>query len=97
MGLRRAAIIGCGPRAAEHLAAYALVHRGRIVAACARTLSHAQGFCREHAIEQSYDDATRMLEVVQPELLHVVTQPDQRVALLTLAAPRICQIFGIDT
>jgi predicted dehydrogenase len=86
MRSRRAAIIGCGPRAAEHVAAYGLVQRGRIVAACARTPAHAETFCREHAIEHPYDDAARMLEVEQPELLHVVTQPDQRVALLTLAA-----------
>ena len=37
-----------------------------------------------------------MLEVVQPELLHVVTQPDQRVALLTLAAQHEIPVVVVE-
>lgn len=86
MELKRAALLGCGPRAAEHAAAYRSVTRGRLVAACARRLSHAESFAREHGIEQGYDDARQMLERERPDVLHIVTYPDQRVALMTLAA-----------
>jgi predicted dehydrogenase len=37
-----------------------------------------------------------MLEVEQPELLHVVTQPDQRVALLTLAAEHAVPVVIVE-
>lgn len=85
MELRRAAIIGAGPRAAEHAGAYGRVKRGRLVAACARTLGHAEGFAERFHLEQAFDDAERMLASVRPDLLHVVTQPGERVELLTLA------------
>ncbi len=83
---RRSAFIGCGPRAEEHAAAYADITRGRVVAACARTREHAERFCRTFGIERSYDDADAMLETERPDVLHIVTDPGQRVALMTLAA-----------
>ena len=82
----RSAFIGCGPRAGEHAAAYSGVTRGRVVAACARTRVHAERFCRAFGIERSYDDPASMLEAERPDLLHIITDPGQRIALMSLAA-----------
>ena len=56
------------------------------MAACARTREHAERFCLAFGIERGYDDAATMLEAERPDLLHIATDPGQRVALMTLAA-----------
>jgi predicted dehydrogenase len=80
----RAAILGCGPRAVAHARAYALVSGGTLVACCDRHQEKSERFAAQFKI-RGYTDLHDMLRLEQPDLLHLVTPPDQRVPLMTLA------------
>jgi predicted dehydrogenase len=82
----RAAIVGCGPRAREHVAAYALVPEARVIAACARTREHVETFCAEMDVPGAYTDAGEMLEREAPDVVHLVTTAPDRIPLMELVA-----------
>ena len=83
MAERRTAILGCGPRAADHAAAYrSLVAGGRLVACCDMDAQRLEAFAAKFGIEQRFGDLAQMLRAVRPDLLHVVAAPPFRPALL---------------
>ena len=82
----RCAIIGCGGRAHGHAKAYQLVDRGDLVA-CAN-LSNAerrQKFALAYGIT-GYANAMEMIEKERPDLVHIVTMPDQWVPLMQMVS-----------
>lgn len=80
---RRTAILGCGPRAAEHAAAYrAGVSGGRLVACCDLDAQRLEAFAGRFGIAGRFGDLPEMLRAVRPDLLHVVAAPRFRPALL---------------
>ena len=73
----RSAIIGCGSRAYGHANAYQHVYRGELVACANRSDSaRRQKFAETFAIP-GYADAEQMLRAEKPDLVHLVTMPDQ--------------------
>lgn len=81
----RSAFLGCGPRARGHAEAYARITRAQRVAACDVDEARLNRFADDFAIPHRYRDAAEMLERERPDLLHVVTNPNLRVPLMTLA------------
>jgi len=82
----RSAIMGCGHRAREHAVAYECVKDAQLIAVCDINEQRLNEFADEFNVEYRFTDVERMLEVIQPELLHIVTQPNVRVEPIALAA-----------
>ena len=78
--------LGCGPRARGHAAAYAHVRKARLEAVCDLNEERLKAFADELDVPRRYTDLREMLDAERPDLLHVVTQPTQRVQFFELAA-----------
>lgn len=82
----RCAFLGCGSRAKAHAQAYANITRGQKVAICDLNEERLKSFGDQFSIEKRYTDIHEMLDKEKPDVLHIVTQPDLRVQLMTIAA-----------
>jgi predicted dehydrogenase len=78
--------LGCGPRARGHAAAYEHVAKSRLEAVCDMNSDRLEAFADEFGVPRRYTDLPEMLDKEEPDLLHVVTQPTERVDLLKIAA-----------
>lgn len=83
---RRAAFVGCGPRAHGHAQAYGLIARAKAVACCDLDPARREAFADQYGIPGRYGDLDAMLDAERPDLVHLVTKPDLRVALLSRLA-----------
>jgi predicted dehydrogenase len=81
----RVAVLGCGHRSGPHIEAYQHIKRARVVAVCDRHAEKADAAAAKYGA-QTYTNAATMLRTEEPDLLHIVTPPVDRVGLLTLAA-----------
>ena len=81
----KSAMLGCGGRAKGHAAAYEHVTKSKLVAVCDMDESRLVPFAKAYDVPASYTDVHEMLDKEKPDLLHIVTLPDLRVPLLTLA------------
>lgn len=79
----RCAILGCGPRARGHAAAYEHITRGEIVALCDLNEARLNAFGEEFGVAAQYTDLDEMLKRERPDLVHCVTDPTLRVPLMT--------------
>lgn len=84
--MHRSAFLGCGGRARGHAHAYSKITRGQMVAICDLNEERLKSFGNEFGIKQRYTDIHKMLDKEKPDVLHIVTQPDLRVPLMTIAA-----------
>ena len=84
--MHRSAFLGCGGRARGHARAYANITRGQMAAICDLNEERLKSFGDEFGIESRYTDIHEMLDKEKPDVLHIVTQPDLRVPLMTIAA-----------
>jgi len=78
--------LGCGGRARGHAEAYQHVNNARLEAVCDLNTERLEAFAEQFAVPRRYTDVREMLEKEKPDLLHVVTQPQLRVELLTIAS-----------
>ena len=73
----RSAIIGCGGRAYGHANAYQHISHAELVACANRSdTARREKFAETFGIT-GYADAEQMLRTEQPDLVHLVTMPDQ--------------------
>ncbi len=79
MAQYRSLILGCGPRARAHAEVYAEIESMELVAACDLDEERLQAFTAEHGIEAGFTDYETALAEVRPDVVHVVTQPGNRV------------------
>ncbi len=79
MSSYRTMILGCGPRAHNHAEVYPQLERMELVAAVELDEERLMGFCEKFGIEGAYTDYETALAEVQPDIVHVVTQPANRV------------------
>lgn len=84
--MHRSAFLGCGGRARGHARAYDKITRGEKVAVCDLNEERLKSFGDEFGIETRYTDIHKMLDTEKPDVLHIVTQPDLRLPLMTIAA-----------
>jgi predicted dehydrogenase len=91
----RAAVVGCGAIAHEHLGYLAASPRVELVAVC-DTSPAAASFTRDRfRAAASFTDAGAMLDEVKPEVVHVLTPPQSHASLvrrgLAAGAHVICE------
>jgi predicted dehydrogenase len=84
MKIYRCALIGCGGRAYGHARAYAGIPRGELVACANKSNAERRERFAETFGIVGYASPAEMLEKEQPDLVHIVTMPDQWVPLMTL-------------
>lgn len=82
----RAAVIGCGAIAYEHLPFVAGSNAAEPVGLCDRSRAMAEAAARHFGITAPvYTDAEEMLEAVQPDIVHVLTPPQTHDILVRAA------------
>lgn len=86
MYMYRCAFLGCGGRARGHAEAYKTINRGQIVALCDLDENRLNSFGDRFGVPNRYKDIHEMLDKEQPDVLHIVTQPNLRASLMTIAA-----------
>ena len=82
----KCAFLGCGPRSRGHAEAYEQITRGRAVACCDLDRGRLQAYGEAFGIASRYTDLDDMLAREKPDVVHVVTPPTLRVALMTRLA-----------
>lgn len=91
----RAAVIGCGAIAYEHLPFVATTPLARLVGVCDRSRALAEAAGERFAAEAAYTDTTRLLAAARPEIVHVLTPPHTHDAIvreaLAAGAHVICE------
>jgi len=82
----KSAFLGCGGRAMGHAQAYKNITRSKMVAICDLSEQRLKHFGDTFGIEHRYTDIHEMLDKEKPDVLHIVTQPDLRLQLMTIAS-----------
>lgn len=71
----RAAVIGCGSIAYEHLPFFSDNCRSRLVAVCDRSAALARAAAERFNAEASFIEVDAMLATAEPDVVHVLTPP----------------------
>ena len=79
MAKHRSLLLGCGPRAVEHADVYRDLPDMELVAVCDRLAERRTSFQERFGVAAAYDEYERALWEVRPDVVHLVTQPTQRV------------------
>ena len=86
-------IVGCGRIADGHVEEIQKIPSARLVAVCDRELLMAEQLAVRYGVPAHYDDFARMLDVEQPEVVHITTPPDSHLALALAALEKGCHVF----
>jgi predicted dehydrogenase len=81
----RAAVIGCGTIAHDHLAFIANSPHAELVGLCDRSPALAQAACDHYVSAPIYTDITTMLAEEHPDIVHVLTPPQTHAMLVRQA------------
>ena len=81
----KAALIGCGNRSRMHVNSYIHLKDASLIACCDLIEERRKSHEQEFGIK-SYSDAYEMIDVEQPDIVHIVTQPAERAGLMHLVA-----------
>ncbi|HWJ58991.1 MAG TPA: Gfo/Idh/MocA family oxidoreductase [Sphingomicrobium sp.] len=84
-GRLRAAIIGCGAIAHEHLPYLAASPRVELVAVCDTSPALASFMQKRFRAAACFTDAGKMLRQTQPEVVHVLTPPQTHASLIRMS------------
>ncbi|NOZ21408.1 MAG: Gfo/Idh/MocA family oxidoreductase [Planctomycetes bacterium] len=78
MAKYRSLLLGCGPRAKQHVAVYREIDNMEMVAVCDLQQDRREAFLKEFGVPKAYDDYEKALAAEKPDVVHVVTQPGRR-------------------
>ncbi len=81
----KAVIVGCGGRAPAHIEAYRELPGARVTACCAPSPKRRDPLADRYGL-RAYADPAEMIRAEKPDIVHLVTWPDTRVALMTLVS-----------
>jgi predicted dehydrogenase len=81
----RAAVVGCGAIAYEHLPCIEGSAQARLVAVCDRSAALAEAAAERFGAEARFVDVAAMLEAASPDVVHVLTPPDTHDAIVRAA------------
>jgi len=79
MAAYRSLLLGCGARAQQHIDVYRELRNMEMVAVCDLQEDRREMFKQKFGIASAYEDYETALREVQPDIVHVVTQPTRRV------------------
>ncbi len=81
----RVAIIGTGSRAVAHANAYSHIDNAVLTACASPTEARREKFAAKYGI-RAYADASEMIRIEQPDLVHIVTPPSVRLEPMTIVS-----------
>jgi len=81
----RAAVIGCGAIAHEHLSYLGESRRVELVAVCDTSRATASFMRERFAARASYTDASTMLREALPDVVHILTPPETHESLIRMS------------
>ena len=79
MGNYRSLILGCGGRASAHAEVYPELEGMELVACCDLIEERVEAFTERFSIPMGFTDYETALAEVKPDIVHVVTQPSNRI------------------
>lgn len=91
--MTRAALIGAGYIAREHLRSLRQIPGVEVTALCDRSPTLAAAMADEFGVPRWYADAEKLLVEERPDVVHVTTPPQSHVALASLALKAGCHVF----
>lgn len=86
-------VIGCGKIADGHVEQVRASKRATIVAVCDQEALMAEQLATRLHVPAHYRDAAQMLEIEQPDVVHIATPPASHEALARLALAAGCHVF----
>lgn len=86
MAALRSLLLGCGPRAGEHVEVYGEIENMEMVAVCDLRADRRRDFQQRFGVSAGYEDYEQALAREAPDIVHVVTQPVRRVWEVECAA-----------
>jgi predicted dehydrogenase len=89
----RAALIGTGYIAREHLRCLRTLPGVEVVAVCDRSPALAEAVAEEFGVPRHFTDAAQLLSDIQPDFVHVTTPPQSHVPLARLALDAGCHVI----
>ena len=81
----KSAIIGSGGRSHDHIEAYKYIENAQVTACCGLTEKRRTAVAAQYGIK-AYADAREMIVNEKPDMVHIITNPDSRVELMTLVS-----------
>ena len=75
------AIIGCGKIADSHAEQISALRDCRLVAACDRELLMARQLAERFDVPETFDDVSKLLKTVRPDVVHITTPPHSHLPL----------------
>ena len=78
MASYRSLLLGCGPRAVEHVDVYRELKNMEMVAVCDLQEERREEFKKRFNVSAAYEDYEEALAEVKPDVVHIVTQPGRR-------------------
>ena len=78
MATYRSLLLGCGPRAGEHVDVYKELKNMKMVAVCDMQKERREDFKKRFNVPATYADYEKALSEVKPDIVHIVTQPANR-------------------
>jgi len=89
----RAAIIGCGKIADQHVAAIHRLEETQIVAVCDREMLMAKQLAERFGIAGCYADAAEMIKAAAPNVVHITTPPQSHYSLAKQCLEAGCHVY----
>jgi predicted dehydrogenase len=87
------AIVGCGKQADAHAAPILELPSCELVAACDTEELMAKQLAERFAIPEYFHDVRKMLEVAQPDVVHITTPPQSHLDIGMLCLKAGCHVF----
>ena len=77
----RAAIVGCGKIADQHVQAIGRIGEARVVALCDREILMARQLAERFGVPECFSDLAEMLHATSPDVVHITTPPQGHFSL----------------
>lgn len=89
----KVAIVGCGKIADSHASQIQRIKGCEIVGVCDREPLMARQFSQRFPVKQHFSDFTRLLEEVQPDVVHITTPPQSHFDLAKACLEHDCHVY----
>ncbi len=89
----KAAIVGCGKIADQHVQAIARVKDARVVALCDREILMARQLGERSGVTECFSDLAEMLKSTSPNVVHITTPPQGHFSLAKECLEAGCHVY----
>lgn len=89
----KAAIVGCGKIADQHVQAIARVKDARVIALCDREILMARQLGERSGVVECFSDLVEMLKSTSPDVVHITTPPQGHFSLAKECLEAGCHVY----